>query len=441
LDRIWGRYLVVLVLLAAGCALAWAAAGPTVALGLAALALLAAATNHVRQLSALRRWLRHPDPDTIPDAGGGWGSVYAALYRMVRGQLQSQEQLTASLEDFQRAGAAMPDGLILLREDERIVWCNPAAAAHFGLDTGQDIGQSITYLVRQPQFADYLRAERYGEPLTLRPSRGTDLLVSVQLVPYGEGQKLRMSRDVTELERVETMRRDFIANVSHELRTPLTVIAGFLETLADAERPDPMLLERSLPLMVEQTRRMQRLVEDLLTLSQLESINNPLREEPVDVPALLRALHDDALALSGGRHRIALHVEPALGLNGAQDELRSAFGNLVSNAVRYTPEGGEVSIAWERRGGEARFVVRDTGIGIASYHLPRLTERFYRVDRSRSRESGGTGLGLAIVKHVLSRHGGSLEVSSTLGEGSSFAAVFPRERVIELQPTASAAEH
>jgi two-component system, OmpR family, phosphate regulon sensor histidine kinase PhoR len=433
LNRIWGRYVLLLILLAAVCAVLWAAAGLASALGAAALILLAITLNHARHLAALRRWLREPQIDSVPDAYGSWGGIYAALYRMVRRQQHSERQLTASLEDFQRAGEAIPDGLIILGADDRIVWCNPSAAAHLGLDLTHDVGQSITYLVRQPQFAQHLRAERYGEPLTLRPSRGADLLLSVQLVPYGEGQKLVISRDVTELERVETMRRDFIANVSHELRTPLTVLGGFLETLADAGTGDSALLRRSLPLMMDQAQRMQRLVEDLLTLSRLESANTPLREERVDVPELVRAIHQDALALSGGRHHIVLHVESGSGLIGSEDELRSAFGNLVSNAVRYTAEGGEVSVTWAQRGAEAVFSVSDTGIGIARHHISRLTERFYRVDRGRSRESGGTGLGLAIVKHVLNRHHARMEVASEPGRGSTFSAVFPPERVIELK--------
>jgi two-component system phosphate regulon sensor histidine kinase PhoR len=252
-------------------------------------------------------------------------------------------------------------------------------------------------------------------------------------VPYGDRQTLVISRDVTDLERVETMRRDFIANVSHELRTPLTVLCGFLETIADAAGGDGELLRRSLPLMTEQSRRMQRLVEDLLTLSRLESSHDPPREEEIDVPELVRALHADALALSAGRHRVLLDVATGDRLLGAGEELRSAFGNLVSNAVRYTPDRGEVEIAWRREGPELVFSVRDSGIGIAAQHIPRLTERFYRVDRSRSRETGGTGLGLAIVKHVLNRHQGRLEIASEPGRGSTFSAVFPRERLVARQ--------
>ena len=291
------------------------------------------------------------------------------------------------------------------------------------------MGQSITFLVRQPQFVEYLKRQG-GDPLTLKQSRGADYILSVQVVPYGNRQKLVISRDVTDLERVETMRRDFIENVSHELRTPLTVLCGFLETLSDTGGTDGELLRRSLPLMADQARRMQRLVEDLLTLSRLESSHNPPREEEIDVGELARDLHQDALALSGGRHRVLLDVKCRDGLLAAEEELRSAFGNLISNAVRYTQERGEVTIGWRRQGEEAVFSVHDTGIGIAPQHIPRLTERFYRVDRSRSRETGGTGLGLAIVKHVLSRHQGRLETTSEPGRGSTFSAVFPAERLI-----------
>jgi two-component system phosphate regulon sensor histidine kinase PhoR len=361
---------------------------------------------------------------------GAWDDAYAALYRLLRQQHQSQSKLTATLEDFQQAGEAMPDGMVILDEADRIEWCNCKAEQHFGIDRERDTGQGITYLVRHPEFAANLQAQKYSEPLILRQWRGSDLTISVQLIAYGDRQKLVLSRDITEFERVETVRRDFIANVSHELRTPLTVLGGFLETISDNIASDSELLRRSLPLMVEQARRMQRLIEDLLTLSRLESAGNPLRDEPVAVPALLRALHHDAMALSAGRHRITLVIDTEDGLLGSEEELRSAFGNLISNAVRYTPDGGEVTIGWQWRGDGAAFFVRDTGIGIEPQHIPRLTERFYRVDRGRSRETGGTGLGLAIVKHVLSRHLARLEIASAPGRGSTFTALFPGHRVV-----------
>jgi two-component system phosphate regulon sensor histidine kinase PhoR len=409
------------------------------ALVAAVVVLAALLLHHLRHIARLTRWLRDPDPDTVPPGRGLWDGIFGNLYRMLRRQRQSESLLTATLEDFQQAGAAMPDGLVILNAAGRIEWCNPMAEQHLGLDCARDVGQSITYLVRQPQFVDYLRRENYSEPLTLRQSRGGEYVLSVQLVPYGNQQTLVISRDITDLERVETMRRDFIANVSHELRTPLTVLCGFLETIADAGGADGELLRRSLPLMTEQARRMQRLVEDLLALSRLESSHNPPREEEIDVPQLARELYHDALALSAGRHRVLLDVTTGDSLIGAEEELRSAFGNLISNAVRYTPERGEVEIAWRRDGGDVVFSVRDSGIGIAAQHIPRLTERFYRVDRSRSRETGGTGLGLAIVKHVLNRHQGRLEIASEFGRGSTFSAVFPPERVIASEAPAALA--
>ncbi len=430
--------LALLATLALGCLILWPIAGAAVAAGTFALALLALLALHLRHIALLLAWLRNPAPEAVPQGTGVWDDVFAALYRLLRSQHKSRSRLSATLADFQKAGAAIPDGLVILDQADRIEWCNPKAEQHFGLERRRDAGQQIAYLVRHPQFTANLRAQNYSEPLTLRNWRGTDLVLSVQLVPYGDRQKLVISRDITELDRVETMRRDFIANVSHELRTPLTVLLGFLETVIDADSGGDAMLRRSLPLMLDQTRRMQRLVEDLLTLSRLESGATPLREEPVNIPDLARALYHDALALSGSRHRVRVELASDAWLAGSEDELRSAFGNLVSNAVRYTPAGGEVTIAWHAQDRQAVFSVSDTGIGIDPRYVPRLTERFYRVDRSRSRETGGTGLGLAIVKHVLSRHQGRLEVASEPGRGSRFSAIFPPERV-RAAPAADAA--
>jgi two-component system phosphate regulon sensor histidine kinase PhoR len=429
-EGIWVKSLLFLIALAIAGLIVWPVAGPLAAMSVLVVGLFVLVLTHYRHIGLLQRWLRNPVPEAAPHGWGEWDRVFADLYRLLRLQRQSESQLTATLEEFRQAGAAMPDGMVILDAQDRIEWCNPMAENHFGLDRRRDAGQSITNLVRQPQFIEYLQAQNYSEPLVQRLSRGADITLSVQLVPYGNRQKLVISRDVTDLERVETMRRDFIANVSHELRTPLTVLGGFLETIMDVKAGDSELLRRSLPLMREQTLRMQRLVEDLLTLSRLESSHNPPREEPVNVPELARALYHDALILSGGRHRIMLDLATEDWLTGSEEELRSAFGNLMSNAVRYTPEGGEVTIAWHRRGPEAVFSVRDTGIGIAAQHLPRLTERFYRVDRSRSRETGGTGLGLAIVKHVMNRHQARLEITSEPGRGSTFGVVFGGERRI-----------
>src|SRR5688572_923806 len=358
MNNPWGAHLNILIALVVASLIAWAAGGVQAALIVAATVLAALLLHHLRHIALLDRWLRDPDPEKVPPGSGRWDGIFGEVYRMLRRQRQSESQLTASLEDFQQAGAAMPDGLVILNADDRIEWCNPMAEQHFGLDRARDLGQSITYMVRQPQFIEYLQRENYSEPLILRQSRSGDYVLSVQLVPYGNRQTLVISRDVTDLERVETMRRDFIANVSHELRTPLTVLGGFLETIADSGSADGELLRRSLPLMMEQARRMQRLVEDLLTLSRLESSHNPPREEEIDVPELARALYDDALALSAERHRVLLDVATSDRLLGAEEELRSAFGNLISNAVRYTPERGEVEISWRRDGAEVKFSVQ-----------------------------------------------------------------------------------
>ncbi|MDP1675094.1 MAG: phosphate regulon sensor histidine kinase PhoR [Burkholderiales bacterium] len=430
MNKIWIGFAWRLALVALAALLAWPVAGAVQALALALLLVLLMLLHHVRHLVRLSKWLADPLPEALPDGSGLWEDVFAAFYHLLRRQRRSESRLTATLQDFQRAGMAMPDGLVIVDGRNRIEWCNPRAELHFGLDAARDVGQQVTYLVRQPLFVEALDAQGYPDPLILRSARGGDLILSVLIMPYEANRKLIISRDVTDRERVETMRRDFVANVSHELRTPLTVIGGFLETIADMETPDPALIRRSVPMMSDQAKRMQTLVEDLLTLSRLESSGHPVRDDPVNVPDIARALYHDALALSAGRHKVTLLLESEAWVSGAEDELRSAFGNLVSNAVRYTPPGGEISLSWKDAGAGAVFAVRDTGIGIAPDHLPRLTERFYRVDRGRSRETGGTGLGLAIVKHVVNRHAAKLEVSSETGRGSCFSVVFPESQVV-----------
>jgi two-component system phosphate regulon sensor histidine kinase PhoR len=403
--------------------------GTEAALVVVALGLFMLLAAHLIRHAALSRWLNDPASTPMPQGGGIWEETFAALYRMVKRQRKSEADLTERLERFRQAAAAMPDGVVILDPQGVIQWCNPMAEKHFGLDPQHDIGQQITYLVRQPDFAAFLTTPNYREPFVLKGYRSSEQTLSVQLIPYGDEQKLIMSRDVSRWERIEMMRRDFVANVSHELRTPLTVVGGFLETLTDLEGAEPAVVRRSLQLMTEQTQRMQRLVEDLLALTRLESNQRPPSGERVNMPLLIQSLVADAQHLSRGRHQIALKEHDANCLTGAEDELRSAFGNLLSNAVRYTPEGGSIQVRWRIVNGEGIFSVTDAGVGIAPEHIPRLTERFYRIDRSRSRETGGTGLGLAIVKHVLSRHQARLEVQSELGKGSTFSAIFPPARV------------
>ena len=394
-----------------------------------ALGLLALLTYHVTKLAALIRWLRQPRPGELPEARGAWDDAFALLHRFERAAAREAGRLRHALARWRQAGEALPDGVVIIDAQNRIEWCNEGAARHFGLDLTTDVGQPVANLVRQPEFVAYLKAEDYAHAIPLRTEHGGGLSLSVQVIPYGEAQKLLLSRDITRLEQVETMRRDFVANVSHELRTPLTVLAGFLETVQELEL-DPQRTRDYVNLMAAQARRMQHIVDDLLALSTLESSPEPSLEQRVNVPGLLARIKADADALSGGRHHVTLEAEEGFDIAGAESEIASAFGNLASNAVRYTPEGGSVRLSWCASSAGAEFTVEDTGIGIEPQHIPRLTERFYRVDRGRSRETGGTGLGLAIVKHALARHQATLDIHSELGKGSRFNARFPARRIV-----------
>ena len=424
----WRRALIPPFIILLAALLLWAAASALVAASFLALAFLVRVLLHLRRLAQLDKWLEDPEGYPVPESEGVWGEVFVRLNKMVRQQRKERQQRIEALQDMEQATAALPEGVVILGADDDIEWCNPLAEQHFGLDARRDIGQQITYLARQPEFVRYLNLEDFSEPLILRGTRQDDLVLSIKLVAYGDNKKLLISRDITHLERIETMRRDFVANVSHELRTPLTVVNGFVETLHDMPDIENQMVRRALQLMGEQTYRMEHLVNDLLTLSRLEDTLNTLQEDTVDIPAMVRSLYQEGKSLSAGKHTIHVEVECRDGVTGSADELRSAFGNLVSNAVRYSPEGGEVTLYWKERNGEQVFSVQDTGLGIAPQHIPRLTERFYRIDRSRSRETGGTGLGLAIVKHVLNRHQAHLEIVSEEGNGSTFSIVFPARR-------------
>jgi two-component system, OmpR family, phosphate regulon sensor histidine kinase PhoR len=346
---------------------------------------------------------------------------------------EERARYNTALQHMEQATSALPEGVVMLDETEHIEWCNPLAEQHFGLDCVRDIGQQITYMARQPEFVQYLAMRNFSEPLVLRGARQDGLTLSIKLIPYSGNKKLLVSRDNTRFERIETMRRDFVANVSHEMRTPLTVLNGFVETLRDMPSLENDMARHALRLMGEQTLRMERLVSDLLTLSKLDNALNALREENVDMLALLRVLYQEGLTLSGEQHALRLELESDCAVLGNAEELRSAFGNLVSNAIRYTPQGGEIVLRWQEQNGQPVFSVQDSGIGIAPQHIPRLTERFYRVDHSRSRETGGTGLGLAIVKHVANRHQARLGIASEEGKGSTFSIAFPARRRLPLR--------
>ena len=405
------------------------------------LALLLAAVGGLAwqlwQLYRLERWLREDRDVNPPQFGGVWDNVAAHIARLRRQNRKRKRKLSRLLEQFQQATAALPDAAVVLGEDERIAWCNGAAQSLLGLSPSRDVGRPITHLVRHPGFVAFL---------TQRPSNGSiefpspvddALLLGARLVPYDKKQRLLLATDISQLRRLEQMRRDFVANVSHELRTPLTVISGYLETLLDSENPALEAWRQPLHRMQEQSRRMLHIIEDLLLLARLEARKEPLPRQPVNVPALLADIADDALALSGDQnHQIEVGADSALWILGCEKDLRSAFANLAFNAVRYTPAGGRIALRWFADASGAHLTVEDNGEGIAPQHIPRLAERFYRVNRDRSRGSGGTGLGLSIVKHVLNHHGGQLRIRSELGVGSVFTCDFPLEARVE--PTAVA---
>lgn len=386
---------------------------------------------HLRNLAAFDRWLDDPEGREVPEGYDQWEDAFSRLNKLIKSHRQGRAEHIAALSGMEQAASALPEGVVILDEIGHIEWCNPLAERHFGLDSRRDIGQQITYLARHPEFVQYLATKNFSEPLVLRGTHRDDTVLSVRLVAYGGNKRLLISRDITQMERVETIRRDFVANVSHELRTPLTVVNGFVETLHDMPNLENDMARRALLLMGEQTSRMANLVDDLLTLSRLENSQNMLQEEMVDVPELMRDLLEEGRTLSGGKHRFSLEMESSGKVNGSSSELRSAFGNLVSNAIRYTPAGGEIILRWIENDGGMSFSVQDSGIGIAPQHISRLTERFYRVDRSRSRETGGTGLGLAIVKHIVNRHQATLDVESEEGRGSTFSITFPASRRFE----------
>ena len=382
----------------------------------------------------LVHWLRGTQERDAPRDPGLWGELAYRIERNLRLQQAATRREADRLKHFLSAIEASPNGVVMLDAQRQIEWCNAVAADHLGLDPQRDLGQPVTNLVRAPAFVEMMLAGEFNETITMPGPRGHGAL-SVLTRAYDQGQVLVITQDVTERQRSEAMRRDFVANVSHEIRTPLTVLAGFVETMSTLPLSETEQA-RVLVLMQQQTDRMQLLVSDLLMLAQIEGGPRPSTDRWVSVAGLVQRVHTEAQNLSGGRHTLRVNAPESAQIAGADAELHSALGNLVSNAVRYTSEGGVIEIGWRARpDGGAELEVRDTGIGIAREHLPRLAERFYRVDSSRARDTGGTGLGLAIVKHVMQRHGGSLDVDSELGKGSRFRLVLPASRVrLDLTP-------
>jgi two-component system phosphate regulon sensor histidine kinase PhoR len=387
---------------------------------------------HLYNLYLLQRWLVVGKRFHPPESHGVWDDVFERIYRLQKRNRKRKRDLGRMLKRFQTATSALPDATIVLGPNRDIEWWNDSARDILELRSPRDVGQRIDNLLRHPRFIAYLQQGDFSQSVVIPSPNDYNLSLAVRVVPYGGNRQLVVARDITRLERLEQARRDFVANVSHELRSPLTVLSGYLETLTEEQGEDPVW-GKSLHAMTQQTERMRDIVEDLLTLSRLETGRPQDDPQVVDVPGMLAQIMEEAARISGERnHRIGAEVEKGLALRGNEQELRSAFSNLVFNAIHYTPAGGAISVRWRNTDTGPCFEVEDTGIGIAAHHVPRLTERFYRVDAGRSRSSGGTGLGLAIVKHVLLRHEARLAIESAPGKGSVFRCQFPGERATSL---------
>ncbi|MBV6416723.1 MAG: Phosphate regulon sensor protein PhoR [Steroidobacteraceae bacterium] len=393
------------------------------------LAVLACVAWQFSKLLRFDYWLRHRSRSGPPALGGAWDDVVAQVLRIHRRKRYHKERFVTLARELRDATAALPDGVVLLDARGGITWFNRMAQQLLGLRGRQDVGVRIDNLLRRPEFGAYLAGGDHSRPLLLRTGEATEAWLSLHVLPYGEGQRLLLLRDVTRETRIETMRKDFVANASHELRSPLTVITGYLETIADDIALDPALAP-PLAEMRRQAERMAAIIGDLLVLSRLEAKEEQVDGRPIDVAAMLAQLRNEVLARPQHPAEVSLMVDPNDRLLGDELEIHSAFANLVDNAAKYTPASGRIALRWwvDRDGGHCS--VTDTGPGIPAAAIPRLTERFYRVDAGRSRATGGSGLGLAIVKHVLQRHGATLEIASVEDRGSTFTCHFPAHRVV-----------
>jgi len=427
---------IVLWALAGGLLGAWLS--PSVGWTVFSLGLIAMLLIRGVQLARISTWSHNVDAPPPPSLGP-WDDVLAPVYRRLRGYRQEVAALHHHLDSLLLAAEALPDGVVTLDAAMAVTWCNQTACDHLGLHLETDRSHSLFNILRAPEFLHYASQTQWPEALTLHlHGAGQEKTLRIQLIAYGPrdgvARFLMVTRDITQVEKLETMRKDFVANVSHELGTPLTVLSGFLETLRElpADALDTQQRQHYQDLMMIEAQRMQALVADLLTLSALES-SPTVQGEPIAMAALIRAALAQARALSNSIHTFVEHITEDLGVVGVHTELISAVSNLLTNAVRYTPEGGTITVRWLRmENGHAAYTVEDTGIGIAATDIPRLAERFYRVDRSRSRATGGTGLGLAITKHVALRHDAKLHIDSRLGAGSTFTLEFPAARVCHL---------
>ena len=390
------------------------------------LSLWIAYTNQVR----LDIFVKGSGVSHLSGFGGAWAEIFFKLQRIITGLRKEIERVEAQHERFIEAFQASPNGIVMLDDQDQIDWCNAIAEQFLGIDFKRDAHQRIHYIVRKPEFLQYITKRAYDEPLILeKMGNSFGLILRLQAFPFSDNRRLLLIQDITNISKAEAMRRDFVANVSHEMRTPLTVMMGFLETVQSLDLT-PQQKDEYLGMMMAQGKRMKNLVEDLLTLANLEANTQPAPQTVISMAYLMSLIKNDAYALSQGKHQLHFDIETNRNLIGEEREVLSACINLLSNAIRYTPEGGEIWVIWRvNADGEGEFLVRDTGPGISAEHIPRLTERFYRVDRSRSRETGGTGLGLAIVKHVANRHQANLVIDTEQGKGSTFLLRFPSDRV------------
>ncbi|WP_428309213.1 phosphate regulon sensor histidine kinase PhoR [Hydrocarboniphaga sp.] len=393
--------------------------------------------NHLRYLRHLRLWLAAPKQHSFPDTSGIWGEVFEALQALEMRNSRRKKKLAEIVAEFQASTAALPDGAVVLGESGMILWFNRAAQAMLGLRVSHDIGIRVANLIRHPNFTNYIASEIYEGEVEVPSPINRAVSLSLRIIPYGNNQRLMIVRDVSEIRRLETARRDFVSNASHELRTPLTVLRGYLDMLDPETREGRSLAGWKMPIseMRQQSARMESLINDMLKLARLESDAYEHKQELLDASMILNRSVDEGRSMSAGAHRFDVSIQPGLKLFGREVEAQSIFSNLITNAVRYTPPGGSIRVRWWSDAEGAHLSVADSGIGIAEDDIPRLTERFYRVDVGRSRASGGTGLGLSIVKHALERHEGSLRIESELGVGTTFFCDFPPHRAhSEVEP-------
>ncbi|MEM7280446.1 MAG: phosphate regulon sensor histidine kinase PhoR [Pseudomonadota bacterium] len=383
---------------------------------------------HLFNLYRLERWLYARKRTNPPDIPGLWTPSLYQIHRLLLKNQKRKRHFSQLLREFRKSTTAMPDGTVILNEKNQIEWFNRAAGVLIGLNTRRDTGQRIDNLIRNPRFIQYLEESNFSESLELQSPVNEEIRITVQLVRYGRrDQRLLLIKDVTRLANLERTRRDFVANASHELRSPLTVIAGYLETMAG----DHTLSEewrQPIGQMRQQTQNMTAIVRDLLELSRLESLKTTAPRRVVEIGELIEEVRLEALALEPDAS-IQVKLETSVKLLGLRSELHSIFSNLLSNAVKFSMPDAKIRVRWYLESDGVCLAVEDNGIGIPEEDIPRLTERFYRVDAGRSREAGGTGLGLAITKHALGRHGATMEISSELGKGSVFSCHFPHDRI------------